>query len=50
MDIGDSWLDAALGTLLVVPSVIVTIGPAADRNVLINHRHADARRVRIVGS
>jgi RES domain-containing protein len=46
--IGDAWLDAALGTLLVVPSVIVPIGSAADRNVLINHRHADAGRVRIV--
>jgi RES domain-containing protein len=48
--IGDAWLDAAVGTMLVVPSVIVPIGSAADRNVLINHRHADAGRVRIVNT
>jgi RES domain-containing protein len=48
--IGDAWLDGAVGTLLVVPSVIVPIGSAADRNVLINHRHADAGRVRIVNT
>ena len=46
--IGDEWLDAGEGILLVVPSVIVPIGAAPDRNVLINHRRADAARIRIV--
>jgi RES domain-containing protein len=48
--IGDTWVDAAVGTLLVVPSVVVPIGSAADRNVLINHRHTDAGRIRIVNT
>jgi RES domain-containing protein len=48
--IGDEWLDGAVGTLLVVPSVIMPIGAAPDRNVLINHRHADAVRIRIVNA
>ena len=36
--IGDAWLDSAVGALLVVPSVIVPVAAAPDRNVLINHR------------
>ena len=48
--IGDEWLDAGEGILLVVPSVIVPIGAAPDRNVLINHRCADAARIRIVNA
>jgi len=31
----------------VVPSVIVPIAAAPDRNVLINHRHAESRRITI---
>jgi RES domain-containing protein len=46
--IGDMWLDGSEGALLVVPSVIVPIAAAPDRNVLINHRHADAELIRIV--
>ena len=48
--IGDEWLDGGEGILLVVPSVIVPIGPAPDRNVLINHRRADAARIRTVNA
>jgi RES domain-containing protein len=36
---GDTWLDGAAELLLIVPSVIVPIETAPDRNVLINHRH-----------
>jgi len=31
----------------VVPSVIMPIAAAPDRNVLINHRHADSGRITI---
>jgi len=46
--IGDEWLDGNVAALLVVPSVIVPIAAAPDRNALINHRHTDAERIRIV--
>jgi RES domain-containing protein len=45
---GDAWLDGAAELLLIVPSVIVPIEAAPDRNVLINHRHPDAARITIV--
>ena len=45
---GDAWLDGAAELLLVVPSVIVPIDAAPDRNVLINHRHPDIARIAIV--
>jgi RES domain-containing protein len=45
--LGDRWLDAATEPLLVVPSVILPLPRAPDRNVLINHRHADAARILI---
>lgn len=43
--IGNAWLDRASACLLRVPSVIVPIPDADDRNVLINHRHRDAARI-----
>jgi RES domain-containing protein len=46
--IGDEWLDAVTEALLVVPSVIVPLANAPDRNVLINHRHPDAVRITVV--
>ena len=46
--IGNAWIESARDTLLVVPSVIVPIAKAPDRNVLINHRPADAARIRIL--
>jgi RES domain-containing protein len=46
--IGDEWLDAASAPLLVVPSVIMPLASAPDRNVLINHRHPDAARIAVV--
>lgn len=45
---GDEWLDSMAGALLIVPSVIVHRERAPDRNVLINHRHRDARRIAVV--
>lgn len=45
--IGDRWLDTATEVLLVVPSVIVPIASAPDRNVLINHRAASAALITI---
>jgi RES domain-containing protein len=45
---GDSWLDGGAELLLIVPSAIVPIEAAPDRNVLINHRHIDVARITIV--
>ena len=45
--IGSAWLDRVSACLLRVPSVIVPIADADDRNVLINHRHRDAARITI---
>ena len=43
--LGNDWLDGVSACLLRVPSVIVPIADTFDRNVLINHRHEDARRI-----
>ena len=43
--LGNEWLDRVSACLLRVPSVIVPIADTGDRNVLINHRHEDARRI-----
>lgn len=45
--IGDGWLDLAAEALLFVPSIIVPIASAADRNVLINHRVAEVASIKI---
>lgn len=45
--LGDRWLDAAAEVLLFVPSVVVPIANAPDRNVLINHRVADTSLIKI---
>jgi RES domain-containing protein len=46
--LGDAWLDGRGGALLRVPSVIVQLPSADDRNVMINHRHPDVGRIEIV--
>lgn len=46
--LGDDWLDAAQEDLLVVPSVVVPLDRAVDRNVLINHRRPGVARITIV--
>jgi RES domain-containing protein len=45
--LGDDWLDTSAEAVLLVPSVIVPIADASDRNALINHRHAAAARITI---
>jgi RES domain-containing protein len=46
--LGDQWLDSMVEALLIVPSVIMPLPNAPDRNILINHRHPDASRIRAV--
>ena len=45
--IGDAWLDGVSACLLRVPSIIVPITDADDRNIIVNHRHEDAARIAI---
>ena len=45
--LGDAWLDECTELILVVPSVIMPIASAPDRNVLINHRHSGSARITI---
>jgi len=45
--LGDAWLDECTELILVVPSVIIPIASAPDRNVLINHRHSDSTKITI---
>ncbi|MGH8200300.1 MAG: RES family NAD+ phosphorylase [Steroidobacteraceae bacterium] len=46
--LGDQWLDSMTEALLIVPSAIMPLLNAPDRNVIINHRHPDAPRIKIV--
>ena len=46
--LGDQWLDAKTNVLLIVPSVIMPLPNAPDRNVLINHRHPAAASISVV--
>jgi RES domain-containing protein len=43
--LGTSWLTSARSAALVVPSAVITV----ERNILLNPRHPDVRRVRIIG-
>ncbi|HEX9770133.1 MAG TPA: RES family NAD+ phosphorylase [Kiloniellales bacterium] len=45
--IASEWMSRASSCLLRVPSVILRIAEAEDRNVIINHRHGDAGRIEI---
>jgi RES domain-containing protein len=45
--LGDEWLDQVTEALVIVPSVIMPVTNAIDRNVLINHRHADVARIAV---
>ena len=49
-NIGDEWLDGCAEALLFVPSVIVLLASAPERNVLINHRQAASSRIKIVAA
>jgi RES domain-containing protein len=46
--LGDGWADAASDAILIVPSVIMPLPHAPDRNAVINHRHPSATRITIV--
>jgi RES domain-containing protein len=48
--IGDAWLDATGEALLFVPSVIVPLANALERNVLINHRHSASPRISFIAA
>lgn len=48
--LGDAWLDRQSEALLVVPSALMPIGAAPDRNVLINHRHVGAASIQIIAT
>ena len=45
--IGNAWLDGGSACLLRVPSAVVPIPDANDRNLIVNHRHADAARITV---
>jgi len=45
--LGNAWLDATAELLLFVPSVVMPLAAAPERNVLINHRAPGAARIRI---
>jgi len=49
-NIGDEWLDGGSEALLFVPSVIMPLASAPERNVLINHRQAVSSRIKIVAA
>jgi RES domain-containing protein len=49
-NIGDEWLDGSSEVLLFVPSVIMPLANAPERNVLINHRQAASSRIKIVAA
>jgi RES domain-containing protein len=48
--LGDAWLEQGSEPLLIVPSAIVPIASAPDRNLLINHRHPAAGTIRTIGA
>ncbi len=48
--LGDGWTDAASDAILIVPSVIMPLPHAPDRNAVINHRHPAAARIAIVSA
>lgn len=43
--LGTAWLTSGRSAALIVPSAIITV----ERNVLLNPRHPDMRRVHIIG-
>lgn len=44
--LGTSWLTSGRSAALIVPSAVITV----EQNVLLNPRHPDVRRVRVVGN
>jgi hypothetical protein len=46
--LGDEWIRSKRAPLLRVPSAILPLPGVPDRNIIINHAHADVRRIRIL--
>ena len=46
--LGDHWISENRSPLLGVPSAILPLPDVPDRNIVINHAHADVRRIRIL--
>lgn len=45
---GDEWIRSKRTPLLRVPSAILPLPDVPDRNIIINHAHADVRGIRIL--
>jgi RES domain-containing protein len=45
--LGDEWIASRRTPLMRVPSAILPLADVPDRNIVINHRHADSRRIKI---
>lgn len=48
--LGDDWHAGRETPLLKVPSAIVPLGGSPDLNMVINHRHPEAARIRIMAA
>lgn len=47
--LGDTWHAERRGLLLRVPSAIVPVAGSPDLNIVVNHSHSDAPKLRIAG-
>jgi RES domain-containing protein len=45
--VGNEWLDDGEEAILMMPSVVMPVAEAVDRNALINHRRSDTTRITI---
>ena len=45
--VGNEWLDDGEEAILMMPSLVMPLAEAADRNALINHRRSDTTRITI---
>lgn len=48
-NLGDTWHGEKRSLLLRVPSAIVPVAGSPDLNIVVNHNHPDAPKLRIVG-
>jgi hypothetical protein len=45
--LGDDWLRAATAPIITVPSAVLPVKGSPGLNILVNHAHPDAARIRI---
>jgi RES domain-containing protein len=45
--VGNEWLDDGEEAILIMPSVVMPVAEAVDRNALINHLRSDTTRITI---